>query len=139
VRGDPGTTDARYTGLKQYVHEAAEYAREHGWEAALSEFNDPDGAFTDSEQYIFAYDMDGTTLTLPFQPGLIGTNRPDYTDTYGVGILAWEIDTAERGGGFVYVQYLSPDTGAAGLKLCCVAPVDDDWFVGSGIHTDALE
>ncbi|MGC9435318.1 MAG: cache domain-containing protein [Methanomicrobiales archaeon] len=135
----PGeATDGRYRELTQYVQEAAGYAREHGREAALAEFNDPDGAFTDHDRYIFAYDMDGTTLALPLQLELIGTNRLDFTDTYGVEILRWEIDTAERGGGSVYVQYLNPETGAAGMKLCYVAPVDDDWFVGSGIYTEAL-
>jgi signal transduction histidine kinase len=42
------------------------------------------------------------------------------------------------GGGFVYVDYLNPDTGKPGMKLCYVAPVDDTWLVGSGIYTDRL-
>jgi hypothetical protein len=34
------------------------------------------------------------------------------------------------------VDYLNPDTGSPGLKLCYVAPVDDTWLVGSGIYAD---
>ncbi|HUU75217.1 MAG TPA: cache domain-containing protein [Methanoregulaceae archaeon] len=77
-------------------------------------------------------------VALPFQPEYIGTNRLDFADTYGVEILRWKISAAKRGGGFVYVQYLNPDTGDAGMKLCYVAPVDDEWFVGSGIYTEAV-
>jgi len=79
-----------------------------------------------------------TTLALPFQPEVIGTNRTDFTDTYGVKVTAWEIAVAKSGGGFVYVDYLNPDTGKPGMKLCYVAPVDDTWLVGSGIYTDRL-
>jgi len=87
---------------------------------------------------IFAYAFNGTTLALPFQPDMIGSNRMDFSDTYGVKITAWEIATAKRGGGFVYVDYLNPESGAAGLKLCYVAPVDDEWLVGSGIYAGEL-
>ncbi len=45
-----------------------------------------------------------------------------------------ESAAAEAGGGFVYVTYYNPDTGLDGLKLCYVAPVDKEWFVGSGVY-----
>ena len=46
-----------------------------GKTAALSAFNDPKGEFIDGELYIFAYDMNGTVLSLPYQPDLVGENR----------------------------------------------------------------
>jgi len=125
--------------LIERVKAARDHAQAVGRAQAVADFNDLNGTYAEGSRYIFAYDMDGTTLALPFQPEFIGTNRMDFSDTYGVDILRWEIATVKRGGGFVYVQYLNPDTGTAGMKLCYVAPVDDDWFVGSGIYTEGLD
>jgi signal transduction histidine kinase len=65
-------------------------------------------------------------------------NRLNFADTYGIRIIGWEISAAKQGGGFVYVEYLNPETGIVGLKLCYVVPVDNEWFVGSGIYADSL-
>jgi len=133
-----GFNDTERDELVERVKHARDYAQAYGAHQAVSDFNDPEGVFADGSRYIFAYGYNGTTLSLPFQPELIGSNRLDFSDTYGVKILKWEISTARHGGGFVYVQYLNPDTGAVGLKLCYVAPVDGEWFVGSGIYTERL-
>jgi len=122
--------------LVERVKQAREYAHVQGADTAIAGFNDLKGVFADGSRYIFAYGNNGTTLALPFQPELIGSNRMNFTDSHGVKIIQWEISAAKRGGGFVYVDYLNPDTGLPGLKLCYVAPVDDTWFVGSGIYTD---
>jgi len=58
-----------------FVQKAYEFANVEGKEAALAEFNNMSGRFVDGELYIFAYDTQGTTLALPFQPQLVGTNR----------------------------------------------------------------
>ena len=60
--------------MKAFVGEAAAYAREHGRTDALAAFNNPAGEFVRDELYIFAYDMNGTVLALPFQQALIGAN-----------------------------------------------------------------
>ncbi len=93
--------------------------------------NDKFGAGTD---YVFAYDMNGTCLNLPFQPEMTGVDRLNFTDTYGVEAVKQEIDAAKRGGGYVYVVYENPDTGNEELKFCYVLPVMDEWFVGSGVY-----
>ena len=124
--------------LVDRVKQARRYAQEQGSKKAISDFNDRNGTFADGNRYIFAYAFNGTTLALPFQPELIGTNRMNFSDPYGVNITAWLISTAQRGGGFAYVDYLNPETGATGLKLCYVAPVDNEWFVGSGIYTEGI-
>jgi hypothetical protein len=120
------------------VKNAREYARVHGAREAIADFNDRNGSFADGSRYIFAYDYNANTLALPFQPEMIGTNRMNLTDSNGIKITAWECSVARSGGGFVYVEYFNPDTGRNGLKLCYVAPVDDTWFVGSGIYADRL-
>ncbi|MBR1369828.1 hypothetical protein RJ53_10205 [Methanocalculus chunghsingensis] len=120
--------------LTSRVHEARDVAINSGKEEALAAFNDPKSDYAAGEAYIFAYGMDGTTLALPFQPEMIGSDRGSFRDRLDVPVLLWEIDVARSGGGFVYVTYESPVTGEEGLKLCYVTPVDDAWFVGSGIY-----
>jgi hypothetical protein len=124
--------------LVEWVKQARAYAQAQGAGKAIADFNNRNGTFAEGGRYIFAYAYNGTTLALPFQPEVIGTNRMNFSDPYGVKIIAREIDTAKRGGGFVYVDYLNPDTGAVGMKLCYVAPVDDEWLVGSGIYTEGV-
>jgi len=118
------------------VKQAGEYAKVNGAAKAIADFNDRNGSFANGSRYIFAYDNNGTTLALPFQPEMVGSNRMNFSDPYGVKIIAWEISAATHGGGFLYVDYLNPDTGKDGLKLCYVAPVDDTWLLGSGIYAD---
>lgn len=120
------------------VKQAREYARLQGAGRAVADFNDRNGTFADGSRYIFAYGYNGTTIALPFQPELIGSDRQNFSDSYGIKIVRWEISAAKSGGGFVYGEYLNPDTGAVGLKLCYVAPVDAEWLVGSGIYSKEL-
>lgn len=120
--------------LMNRVKQAVSHADQVGKEQALEDFNDLNQSFADGGAYIFAYGYDGTTLALPHQPEIIGTNRMNFTDVYGVPTIHHEIRAAQRGGGFVYVVYDNPDSGNNELKLCYVLPAGDDWFVGSGIY-----
>lgn len=123
------------SSLVARVNSAVRHADRVGKEQAIADFNDLNGVFADMESYIFAYDYDGTTRALPYQPEIIGTNRTDFTDIYHCHIIKQEIDTAKRGGGFVYIVYYNPDTTKNELKLCYVLPAGNDWLVGSGIYT----
>jgi len=130
-----GFDEADKDRLMERVKSARDYAQVHGMDSACEAFNDLSGDFANGGEYIFAYDLEGNTLALPYQPELVGTNRLGFEDRYGVKAVQWEINAAKSGGGFVYVTYTNPDTGEEGLKLCYVAPVDGTWFVGSGIYT----
>ncbi|HWQ66639.1 MAG TPA: cache domain-containing protein [Methanospirillum sp.] len=130
--------EGNITTLIDRVKGAARHADQLGREKAISDFNDLNGTFADGGKYIFAYEYDGTTLALPYQPEIIGTDRLNYTDAYGSEIIRLEIDTAKRGGGFVYVVYYNPESTKNELKLCYVLPAGDDWLVGSGIYTGAM-
>ncbi len=129
---------AERDALASRVKQARNHAQAVGSASAIRDFNNLSGPYADGARYIFAYGYNGTTLALPFQPELIGTNRLDFADRYGVKIIPWEISAAKNGGGFVYVEYLNPDSGKAEMKLCYVAPVDDTWLVGSGIYSAPL-
>ena len=123
--------------LVERVKQARRYAEVQGESGAIAGFNDRNGTFADGNRYIFAYDYNGTTLALPFEPAAIGTDRSNFTDTHGVKITDWEISVARHGGGFVYADYFNPVTGKTGMKLCYVVPVSDHWLVGSGIYSES--
>ena len=121
--------------LKSFVEKAYVYAQTHTKEEALHAFNDQNGEFIDGELYIFAYDMDGEILALPYQPGLIGSNRWLMEDSSGVKILQRMIARAQQGGGYVNYMTANPDHQyAQEFKLSYVMPVDDTWFIGAGIY-----
>jgi len=121
--------------LKAFVTNAYVYALKEGKNAALAAFNDPRGEFTDGELYIFAGGMDGTVLSLPYQPGLIGTNGWFAEDLAGVKYVQRVIARAEQGGGFVLYLYPNPSVDySTELKLSYVIPIDNEWYIGAGLY-----
>jgi len=123
--------------LVAYVNEALQFAQENGKEKALEAFNDPEGNFTRDGHYIFAYDYDGQTLALPYQPELIGTNRIDAQDPNGVYFIQQAIDVARMGNGSLYYIYPDPSRNMTDrLKLSYVVDVDGSWLLGSGMYAD---
>ena len=121
--------------LVAFVEKAFEYAHVHGQEDALREFNNQTGQFVDGELYIFAYDAEGTTLALPFQPEILGTNRWNITDANGTAYIQDLVATAQSGGGFVRYLYADPaDNFTVRQKLSYVMMVDKGWIIGAGIY-----
>ena len=121
--------------LVAFVEEARQFALESGKQKSLEVFNDPKGNFTRDGRYIFAYDYEGKTLALPYQPELIGTSRIDALDPNGVDFIRQATDMARMGNGFNYYIYPDPSRNMTQtLKLSYVANVDDTWFLGSGIY-----
>ncbi|HEY9757464.1 MAG TPA: cache domain-containing protein [Oculatellaceae cyanobacterium] len=121
--------------LVAFVEKAFEYAHVNGQDAALREFNNQTGQFVDGELYIFAYDTNGTTLALPFQPELIGTNRWNVTDANGTTYIQDLVVTAQSGGGFVRYLYADPaDNFTVKQKLSYVMMVNQSWIIGAGIY-----
>jgi signal transduction histidine kinase len=126
--------------LVAFVEEARRFAHENGKEKASEVFNDPKGNFTKDGRYIFAYDYDGRTLALPYQPELIGTSRITVKDPNGVEINQQAIDAAKFGNGFFYYIYPDPSKNMTpALKLGYVVDIDDTWYLGSGIYADGDE
>jgi polar amino acid transport system substrate-binding protein len=121
--------------LVAFVNEAAKYAEENGREKALQAFNDRNGSFVRGSLYIFAYDYNGTTLSLPYQPELLGSKRMDAKDSNGISFLRNCIDQAKRGEGYLYYIYPNPGKNMNDdLKLSYVRGMDSDWCVGAGIY-----
>jgi signal transduction histidine kinase len=126
--------------LVSFVEGALQFAKESSKQKSLKVFNDLQGNFTRDGRYIFAYDYEGRTLALPYQPELVDTERIDAQDPNGVKFIRQAIDTARMGNGFLY--YIYPDSTrnmTQALKLSYVANVDNTWFLGPGIYSKGEE
>ena len=121
--------------LEAFVDEALNYSLENGRDSALEAFNDPEGEFVRGDLYIFAYDFNGTTLALPFQPEIVGENRIDLEDANGVAFIRDFLSLARGGGGESYYLYKNPaENMTVELKLSRVKKVDETWWLGAGIY-----
>jgi len=121
--------------LRSFVGEAIAYAGKHGKDAAIREFNDRNGTFVRGNRYIYAFDYRGTTLALPFQPQLIGTDLSGLRDPFGVNYTRVEIFLAQHGGGFIFFHYLNPARNMTlEPKMSYIQQVDDTWWLGTGIY-----
>ena len=122
--------------LYERVWQAVDYARANGKEKALAEINDPDGRFVTGDLFVWAESSDGTLLADPFWKSAIGENEWEYTDKYGVKITQVGIQAMENGTGFSHALF--PNTAMNETfdqhKLIYMKPVDDSWWIGSGIY-----
>ena len=119
--------------LVGFVNSAVVYAQRNGKEAALREFNNPNGSFVKGDQYIWAHDFNGTGLAHPYHPENVGQYRLNATDSSGFKLNVAMRAAALNGSGFVRYLYINPVTGIEEQKLTYVRRVDDTWWLGSGI------
>ncbi len=126
--------DAR-NDLVFFVNEALNYTQKNGKDKAIEAFNDRNGSFVRGNLYIYAYDTNGTTLALPFQPELVSKSRLLAEDPNSVRFIQNLIDQAKRGRGYAYYLYPDPSENMTErLKLSYVRKVNDHWFLGAGIY-----
>jgi polar amino acid transport system substrate-binding protein len=121
--------------LTTFVGEAVAYAGKNGKDAAIREFNDRNGTFVRGDLYIYAFDYNGTTLALPHQPRLTGTDLSGLQDPFGVNYTRIEIYLAQQGGGFIFYHYPNPAHNMTlEPKMSYVRKVDETWWLGAGIY-----
>jgi two-component system NarL family sensor kinase len=127
-------------GMIGLVKDGAEYGRKNGKHAAFAEISNRSGMFVDSEgHYIYAYDYNGTLLAHPYLPGMVGTSLIGRKDAFGMENIRALSDTAREGGGYVVFIWPNPDAGnREELKIGYVLPVDDTWWVGSGVYLNEI-
>jgi polar amino acid transport system substrate-binding protein len=126
--------DAVRERLEATVRDAVAFAKKANKEAALLVFNNASGQFAANGSYIFAFDMNGTTLAMPFEPAKVGRNESDLKDVNGVSIGERKLQLANEGGGFFYYVYTNPASGKPEFKVSYVQPVDTQWAVGAGTY-----
>jgi signal transduction histidine kinase len=120
--------------LVDFVNNAVIYAHRVGTDAALKEFNDPNGSFTHGDRYIWAHAFNGTSLAHPYHPEYVGTYRDDGIDASGFKMNEAMRNVALNGSGFVHYQFENPVTGKIESKLSYAKQVDDTWWLASGVY-----
>ncbi|MDK2889635.1 MAG: two-component system, NarL family, sensor kinase [Methanoculleus sp.] len=122
------------------VERGAAYGREQGAQAAFAEISNASGMFVDSAgHYLYAYDYNGTLLAHPHLQDSIGTSLIERQDPFGMENIRALRDTAQSGGGFIVFVWPNPEQDDRDeLKIGYVLPVDDTWWVGSGVYLSEI-
>ena len=112
------------------------YAQANGKEKTFAEIDNPEGAFTQGDLFVWAESFDGIDLADPYWKAGIGQDSMNYTDPYGQLTTRVAINTLREGTGFTHEMF--PDTTNNGTrpvpKLVYMKPVDSTWWIGSGIY-----
>lgn len=138
--GNSSALRDKLADMTAFVKAGLSFAKTHSEEEALARFNDPDGEYVQGEQYLFAYDMNGTTLALPYEKELIGKNRMSLVDSNGVAFIGLLSRVAGYGGGYLYYVYPNPGQNfTPQVKIAYVEPVGEDWFIGSGLYIPGID
>lgn len=141
VRGYVAASDSGMSpnALAAFVRNASAYAARVGQPAAVPEFSKNGGQFSCNNVYIYAYDSDGTLLAHPHLPEKIGTRLIGRRDSFGMEIIRALVETARAGGGYIVFVWPDPDhDNRDELKIGYVLPVDDTWWVGSGVDLSEI-
>jgi methyl-accepting chemotaxis protein len=113
---------------------AAAYAKTHGRERALAEFNNPKGQFVEGDLFVFAQDFNGFMLAYGGNPALAGTCVIDGKDAHGKYLGRAMIEVAKtKGSGWVEYAYENPYTKMIQEKATYVQRVDD-YYVACGVY-----
>ena len=119
--------------LVNFVKEAVEFAKKEGFEKACKEFISGT-KFKRDEYYIFAYDYKGVVLCHGAKAELVGKNLIDFKDKKGTELIKDLIKAAQNKGGFVKYVWPVPNSEEVADKLGYALPVDEKYWLGSGIY-----
>lgn len=135
---ETGRIHAEIEELVSFVDDALDYAHSHDKSDALSAFSAEDNRFSEGGRYIFALDYNGTLLAYRVNADRVGKSDLGVVRPYGVKSADTSIDVARQGGGFVVYSIRNPKTGQVEQKLSYVRPVDETWWLGSGVYLSEL-
>lgn len=114
---------------------AMAYIDQHGLEAALAAFNDPNGGFKVKDLYIFCITYQGIRTAFGANPAHVGRNVLDLQDRAGRRIVPEMIAVAETGRRGVYeYTWPNPVTNQIGPKFSFIQRVAPDQFCGMGYY-----
>lgn len=119
--------------LVKFVKEAVTFAKKAGFEKACKEFNDGK-KFKRGELYIFAFDYKGNCLCHGAKKSLIGNNHFNLKGKKGVLLIQKLIKAAQAKGAYVKYMWTLPKSKTLADKLSYALPVDEKFWIGSGIY-----
>lgn len=128
------------SAMVDLVERGAAYGRGHDRPAAFAEISNQTGTLVDAAgHYLYAYDYNGTLLAHPYLQAAVGSSLIERQDPFGMKNIRALRDTARDGGGFIVFVWPNPDNGnREELKIGYVLPVDEDWWVGSGVYLSEI-
>lgn len=120
-------TEATPEQAKSLVLKAAEYFKEHGRAAALTEFSNPSGQFVKGELYLFVLDQKGIMVAHGANQKLIGKDLTMLKDGKGNYFVKQLIEgaLANNGGAWVDYEWTNPVTKKVEPKTSFAVKVGD--------------
>jgi signal transduction histidine kinase len=109
------------------VQKAIAYVAKEGKEKALAAFNDPKGAFTYLDLYVYVMDLDGKVLAHGRNQKFVGknhTNLKDAAGNYHFSRHALELAKAQGKGWYEY-RIENPQTGKTEDKVAYIERAGD--------------
>jgi len=94
-----------------------------------------------TDGYFYAYQYDGTALTVPGQEWRVGKNWIDLEDRNGVKLIQGLLEKAQAGGGYLDYVFNQPSKGGeVGKKIGYSRALDDwQWMIGTGVYIDDID
>lgn len=94
----------------------------------------------DGDNYLFAYELDGTNVVLPLSPDRQGTNLIDLQAPDGAYIIRDMIAVARAGGGFYEYPWEYPGTDRLEPKYSYVDLLEKwGWMIGTGAYVTDVD
>lgn len=118
------------------VKKAVAFMKEVGKEKAIAEFNNPKGKFIVKDLYVWATAMDGTNLSHPYTPALVGKNMINLKDADGKLFVKERIEIAKaKGMGSIEYRWVNQQTKKVEKKEAYFEVVPGmDLFVNCGYY-----
>jgi len=120
---------------KNLVSKAMDYINKNGKETALKHFGEDTNKFSYKDLYIFIIDFNGNVLVHGAEPGLVGKNQFNLTDSYGKTFIQDFIKTMKRKDeAWVEYHWKNYETYEIESKLSYLRRIDGDLFIGCGVY-----
>ena len=118
------------------VKKAVAYVNEVGKDRAIAEFNNSKGKFIYKDLYVWATAMDGTNLSHPYTPALIGRNMMNLKDADGKLFVKERIEIVKaKGKGAIQYRWTNQQTKKVEKKEAYFERVPGtDMFVNCGYY-----
>ncbi|WP_374319302.1 methyl-accepting chemotaxis protein [Aquabacterium sp.] len=119
---------------KTLVERGLQDIRQHGFDAAVRLFQDPQGSYIDRDLYVFAIDRQGVFRAFGADPKRVGRSFDEMPGVDGPKLVHDAFEVAQHGGGWVEYRITNPMTGEVAEKTTFVRPINQNMVLGCGIY-----
>lgn len=115
------------------VEAAVAFCSKNPAEKCFEEIN-KGAQFKKGELFIFAFDYTGKSVANGGIPSMIGKNMNGAKSADGQMFVQKQIEVAKAGSGWLEYDWMNPTTQKVQKKVSYVKKVNDNFYVGAGIH-----